>query len=91
MTDPTRTTRLAVELLTVWLDRGSPSTDAARYMLDRMNDPDVTPAEMVVGQLNLAELLLLQLAMRSGGENGDELRATAHEILQHLSPRLPEQ
>jgi hypothetical protein len=90
--DPTDSTRLAVELLTVWLDRAPDNADAAAYIAERMAAPDAPePALFVVGQLNLAERPALILAKQLGATTPEDLRASAHQILQQVSAGLPEQ
>jgi hypothetical protein len=86
--DETGSTRIAIELLTVWLDRSGQPVEAAQYIAGIVRGEDAPEVgHLVVGQLNLAELLLLKLAEALGAE---DLRASAHEILQGLSSRLPE-
>ena len=63
-------------------------------MASRINDDfhrGVNPEiiEIVIGQLGLAELLILSLAKELGAAP-DEFRAKAHEILQQMSSGLPE-
>lgn len=89
--DATKAMRIAVELLTVWLDRGTPALEAGRYIVDVVLDGPDAPSlhSVIIGQPSLAEHLILMLANERGAE-ADDLRAKAHEILQELSPRLPE-
>jgi len=88
--DATAATRVAVELLNVWLDRGTPPIHAVQYIYSVLDAPE-TPAtnHVILGQLRLAELLLLILA-KAQGANLYEARAKAHELLQWLSESLPE-
>jgi hypothetical protein len=88
--DATAATRIAVELLNVWLDRGAPPIQAVQYIYGVLDAPE-TPSinQVILGQLRLAELLLLMLA-KAQGANPYEVRAKAHELLQWLSESLPE-
>jgi hypothetical protein len=88
--DSTAATRVAVELLNVWLDRGAPPIHAVQYISNVLEAPE-TPniKQVILGQLRVAELLLLMLA-KARGANPYEVRAKAHELLQWLSENLPE-
>jgi hypothetical protein len=88
--DSTAATRVAVELLNVWLERDTPPIQAVQYIYNVLEAPE-TPGikQVILGQLHLAELLLLMLA-KARGANPYELRAKAHELLRWLSEGLPE-
>lgn len=88
--DATAATRIAIELLNVWLGRGAPPIQAVQYIYGVLDAPE-TPSinQVILGQLRLAELLLLMLA-KAQGANPYEVRGKAHELLQWLSESLPE-
>jgi hypothetical protein len=77
--DSTAAARVAVELLNVWLDRGTPPLHAVQYICSVLEAPE-TPniKQVILGQLRLAELLLLMLA-KARGAHPYEARAKAHE------------
>jgi hypothetical protein len=91
MTDPnpaTNATRIGIEFLTLWneVDRKV----AATHIVERLTAPDAPdPLTVIVGLLNLSELILLTLARESGAE-AENLRTWAAEWLQTHSPQLPE-
>ena len=79
-------TRVAVECLTLWLERDR--VGAALHIALLKQDPDEAD-EMIVGLLNLSHKLLLKLAKERGATPYD-LRDMAHAILCDLSLKLPE-
>jgi hypothetical protein len=85
----TDATRVAVEFLTLWLD---PDRTAAAEHIDRVLETPEGPTKdhAVVGLLNLAMLLLLQLAREQGASTYEEITSRARLILAELSIALPE-
>jgi hypothetical protein len=85
----TDATRIAVEFLTLWLH--SDRTAAAEHIDRVLKDPDgPTKDHAVVGLLNLAMLLLLQLAREQGASTYQEINDRASIVLAELSLALPE-
>jgi hypothetical protein len=82
----TAATRVAIELLTLYLE---PDLErAAAHIRTALGDPDgPDPVSIIAGQCNLAMILVLELAKAEGAE---DLRERAGEILQELSRELPE-
>ena len=86
MNPVTATTRVAIELLTLWLEFDRPHPNAHIKMA--LCDPDgPDAASIIAGQCNLGMMLVLDLAKAQGAEN---LRERAGEILRELSRQLPE-
>jgi hypothetical protein len=89
MKEPTSNTRLAVEFLTLWLERDRAA--AAEHIAHVLNDPEEPDAASIIaGLLNLNMLTLLQLAKAQGAKTDEELYDRAGEILRDLAPHLPE-
>ena len=82
----TAATRVAIELLTLYLE---PDLErAAAHIRTALGDPDgPDPASIIAGQCNLAMILALELANAQGAA---DLHERAREILQELSRQLPE-
>jgi hypothetical protein len=90
MFPPTRTTRIAVEFLTLWLVPGDEARlTAARHINEVINRSDTHVESVIVGHLNLAMLLLIMLA-KERGATGENLLQRAGDILRELSRGLPE-
>ena len=86
MNPVTATTRVAIELLTLWLEFDHPRPIAHIKMA--LSDPDgPDAASIITGQCNLSMMLVFDLAKAQGAEN---LRERAGEILRELSRQLPE-
>jgi hypothetical protein len=79
-------TRVAVECLTLWLERDRVS--AALHIALLKQDPDEAD-ELIVGLLNLSHKLLLKLAKEPGATPYD-LERKEREILRDPSLKLPE-
>jgi hypothetical protein len=86
MPPTTTSTRVAVERLTLWLERDR--AGAALHIAQLRQNPEETD-EMIVGLLNLSHKLLLKLA-RERGATPYDVRKKCHEILRDLSLKLPE-
>ena len=86
MNSVTAATRVAIELLTLFLE---PDLErAAAHIRTVLADPDgPDPVSIIAGQCNLAMILVLELAKAQGAA---DLRERAGEILQELSRQLPE-
>ena len=82
----TAATRVAIELLTLYLE---PDLErAAAHIRTALGDPDgPDPVSIIAGQCNLAMILVLELANAQGAADP---RERAGEILQELSRQLPE-
>ena len=82
----TAATRVAIELLTLFLE---PDIErAADHIRMALGDPDgPDPVSIIAGQCNLAMILVLELANAQGAADPSE---RAGEILQELSRHLPE-
>ncbi len=95
MTDPihpaTDATRVAIELLTLWLEPGDDARlNAARHITKLTRDPEGPGAEHIIaGLLNLNMMTLLSLVKAQGADAGDMLDR-AQAILREWSPQLPE-
>ena len=86
MNPVTATTRVAIELLTLWLEFDRPRPIAHIQMA--LGDPDgPDAASIIAGQCGLSLVLILELAKAQGAEDA---RERAGEILRELSRRLPE-
>jgi len=86
MNPVTATTRVAIELLTLWLEFDRPRPYA--HITMALCDPDgPDAASIIAGQCNLGMMLVLDLAKAQGAENP---RERAGEILRELSRQLPE-
>ena len=88
--DPaTAGTRIAVELLTSWMEQDQQS--AAERIERVLSDPNGPGARNIIaGQCNLGVLLVLWLAQERGARSTDDLMADAAEILRSLSRDVPE-
>jgi hypothetical protein len=86
MPPTTTSTRVAVECLTLWLERDRAS--AALHIAQLRQDPEEAD-ELIVGLLNLSHKLLLKLAKDRGATPYD-LEKKEREILSNLSLKLPE-
>jgi hypothetical protein len=79
-------TRVAIELLMLWLEPDLERTAAhIRMALDDPDGPDA--ASIIGGQSYLSRVLILELAKAQGAE---DLHKRAREILRELSRQLPE-
>ena len=86
MPPTTTSTRVAVECLTLWLERDRAS--AALHIAQLRQNPEEAD-ELIVGLLNLSHKLLLKLAKDRGATPYD-LEKKEREILSDLSLKLPE-
>ena len=78
--------RVAIEVLTLWLEDDRQRTaDHIRMALTDPDGPDA--ASIIAGQCGLSLVLILELAKAQGAE---DVRERAGEILRELSRRLPE-
>ena len=86
MNSATAATRVAIELLTLFLE---PDLErAAAHIRTVLGDPDGPDAvSIIAGQCNLNMILVLELAKAQGAA---DLQERAGEILQELSRQLPE-
>jgi hypothetical protein len=98
MFEPTAATRVAVEMLTLWMESGEQAReDAARHIYrvtaraDGLPDAQATMRAMG-GLLNLSMLLLLLelAAERIGRDDADRVEAEAGRWLRGFSARLAE-
>jgi hypothetical protein len=86
MNPATAATRVAIELLTLFLEPDlQPIAAHIKTVLDDPDGPDA--ASIIAGQCGLSLVLILELAKAQGAE--DE-RERAGEILRELSRQLPE-
>ena len=88
--DPaTAGTRIAIELLTSWVEQDR--LGAAEHIERVLNDPAGPSARHIIaGQCNLGTLLVLWLAQERGARTTDDLRTEAGEILHSLSREFSE-
>jgi hypothetical protein len=86
MNPATAATRVAIELLTLFLE---PDLErAAAHIRKVLGDPDGPDVvSIIAGQSNLAMILVMELAK---AQSAADLRERAGEILQELSRQLPE-
>jgi hypothetical protein len=89
MNPATASTRVAIELLTLWMEPGDAARlSAAQHIQRVLNDPDGPGAPSIIaGQCNLGMVLVFALAEAQGAE---DLRERAGEFLRELSRGMPE-
>ena len=86
MNPATAIIRVAIEVLTLWLE--GDRQRAAAHIKVALDDPDgPDAASIIAGQCGLSLVLILELAKAQGAEDA---RERAREILRELSRRLPE-
>ena len=86
MNPATAVLRVAIEVLTLWLE--GDRQRAAAHIKMVVEDPDGPDAASIIGgQGYLSMVLILELAKAQGAE---DLHERAGEILRELSRRLPE-
>lgn len=92
MYEPTDVTRVAIECLTLWLERGDDARlNAAKHIADLTHERDGPgPDKIITGLLNLSMLLVFKVAQAEGATTKSDIAQRAHEILRELSPKLPE-
>jgi hypothetical protein len=86
MNPATAAIRVAIEILTLWLE--DDRQRAAAHIEMALTDPDGPDAATIIGgQGYLSRVLILELAKAQGAE---DLHERAGEILRELSRQLPE-
>ncbi len=91
----TANTRVAIELLTLWLEPGEEARyRAAAHILQVLGEPTDEGAlahatEVVAGLLNLSMLLVVRLAHEQGADR-DAMLEVAGDILRAIAPNIPE-
>lgn len=79
--------RVAVECLTLWIEPHRPS--AALHIALLKQEPDEAD-RIIVGLLNLGDMLLLEFARQRGAKTAEEVAKETSQILRDLSITLPE-
>ena len=89
--DPrTKTTRVGVELLTLWMETGQAERwAAAEHIQQLVADPNEPDAEIIVGLLNLGMFLAITAAKAAGAPDHEMLDG-ARQIVRTISAGLPE-
>jgi len=90
MNPGTEATRVAIECLTLWIEPGKAARVAAAEHIAAIqhNPGGPGPDQIIKGLLNLS--MFFELVKERGVERQEDYDAKAREVLQNLSPRLPE-